>query len=75
MNDSELLYISDEHGTLTSVVVPISLWREIHSELETHHLLKSETMRQRLLRSRGQVAGIPFDDVLNRLGLDQPQPE
>jgi len=75
MTDSELLYVSDENGTVTGVAVPISVWREISSELETHHLLKSETMRQRLLRSRGHDRGIPSAEGLDRLGFDEPGPD
>jgi hypothetical protein len=34
-------YVTDEEGKPTGVIVPIDLWREIVSEQETAHLLKS----------------------------------
>ena len=49
MADAEIQYISDESGETTAVIVPISLWREIESERETRYLLKSVTMKRRLL--------------------------
>ena len=39
-------YISDENNKITGVIVPIDLWREIQSEKETAHLLKSEMMNK-----------------------------
>lgn len=57
---AKIQYVSDERGKTVSVIVPIELWREIESERETAYLLKSETMRQRLLKAKGrQVAVTP----------------
>jgi hypothetical protein len=61
-------YISDESGNPTAVIVPIGLWREIESEKETAYLLKSETMKRRLLEAKDRQAGIPFDEALEKLG-------
>jgi hypothetical protein len=69
MSTEDVQYVSDEHGALTGVVVPIALWREIISELETHHLLKSETMKRRLLEARGRQDAIPLDEALAELGI------
>ena len=69
MSTEDVQYVSDEHGTLTGVVVPIALWREIISELETHHLLQSETMKRRLLEARGRQDAIPLDEALAELGI------
>ncbi|HMB90445.1 MAG TPA: hypothetical protein VKP65_06330 [Rhodothermales bacterium] len=69
MSTEDVQYVSDEHGDLTGVVVPIALWREIISELETHHLLKSEAMKKRLLEARGRQDAIPFDEALEQLGM------
>ena len=64
----DIQYISDEEGTPTGVIVPIDLWREIASERETAYLLRSETMKRRLLEARERREGIPFDEVSKRLG-------
>jgi hypothetical protein len=62
-------YISDEHNNVTGVIVPIDLWREIQSEKETAHLLKSETMKKRLLKAKNRKEGIPFDEACKKLGV------
>jgi PHD/YefM family antitoxin component YafN of YafNO toxin-antitoxin module len=51
------------------VIVPIDLWREIAAERETAYLLRSETMKRRLLESRARQEGIPFDEVRKKLGV------
>lgn len=65
----DIQYISDEEGNPTGVIVPIDLWREIASERETAYLLRSETMKQRLLAARERREGIPFDEVRKKLGI------
>jgi antitoxin YefM len=65
MADAEIQYISDESGETTAVIVPISLWREIESERETRYLLKSVTMKRRLLEAKDRNEGIPVE----KLGL------
>ncbi len=55
MNDPQVQYVSDDQGEVTGVILSIQLWRDILSELETQHLLKSETMRQRLLDARQRL--------------------
>jgi len=65
----DIQYISDEEGTPTGVIVPIDLWREIASERETAYLLRSETMKQRLLEARERREGISFDEVRQKLGI------
>lgn len=69
MSKSAIRYIADENGNLTDVVVPIELWREIESERETTYLLKSETMKQRLLEAKKRQEGIPFDEACKKLGV------
>jgi hypothetical protein len=49
--------------------VPIEIWREIASERETAYLLRSDAMRQRLLKARERREEIPFDEVRQKLGL------
>jgi PHD/YefM family antitoxin component YafN of YafNO toxin-antitoxin module len=43
--------------------------REITSERETAYLLRSKTMKQRLLEARERREGIPFDEVRKKLGI------
>jgi hypothetical protein len=51
------------------VIVPIELWREIESERETVYLLKSKTMRQRLLKAKERQGGIAFAEAREKLGI------
>jgi antitoxin YefM len=60
----DIQYISDDEGKPTGVIVPIDLWREIAAERETAYLLRSETMKRRLLEARERQEGIPFDEVV-----------
>lgn len=70
MNEIDAIrYVSDERGSPTAVLVPIELWREIESERETAHLLKSETMRTRLSEALNRTEGEPLDVVRARLGI------
>jgi PHD/YefM family antitoxin component YafN of YafNO toxin-antitoxin module len=69
MPDAEIQYVSNESGEPTAVIVPISLWRDIESERETAHLLKSKTMRRRLLEAKERQQGIPLDEAIEKLGI------
>jgi antitoxin YefM len=66
---SEVQYVSDESGDTTAVIVPIALWREIESQQETAYLLKSETMKRRLLEARECQDGLPIEAVVDKLGI------
>ncbi len=55
---AQVQYVSNEEGEPVSVIVPIGLWREIASERETAYLLKSETMKKRLLEAKDRTGGI-----------------
>jgi hypothetical protein len=70
MHDLSVQYVSDEQGEITSVILSIELWRSILSELETQHLLKSDTMRQRLLAAKQRSSGVAFDMAMTELGLE-----
>ena len=70
MNDPQGHYVSDDQGQVTGVILSIQLWRDILSELETQHLLKRETMGQRLLDARKRSAGIAFDTAIAEPGLE-----
>ena len=69
MPESEIQIVSNEAGEATAVIVPIALWKEIASERETAHLLKSEAMRQRLLAAIERGSGVPIEDAVAKLGL------
>jgi hypothetical protein len=66
---SQIQYISDEHNNVTGVIVPIDLWQEIQSEKETAYLLKSETMKKRLIEAKNRQEGIPFEEACEKLGV------
>ncbi len=67
--ERQIEYVSDEQGEPTAVLVPIDLWREISSERETAYLLRSETMRKRLLEARQRSEGVPLEVVRAKLGV------
>ena len=69
MTAGSIQYILDENGNTTGVIVPIEIWREIESEKETAYLLKSETMKRRLLEARDRAEGIPYEVVREKLGI------
>lgn len=70
MAESQVQYVSDDTGKPVSVIVPIELWREIESERETAHLLRSAKMKERLLEAMSsQDDGIPFEEALAKLGI------
>jgi hypothetical protein len=69
MKLAEVQYISDGEGNQMGVIVPMTLWQELISEMETTYLLKSNTMRQRLLEARQSNQGIPFEVVREKLGI------
>jgi PHD/YefM family antitoxin component YafN of YafNO toxin-antitoxin module len=66
---NQVQYISDENKNVTGVIVPIDLWKELQSEKETAYLLKSETMKRRLLDAKNRKEGIPFDEACEKLGV------
>jgi len=66
---NQIQYISDDKNNVTGVIVPIDLWREIESEKETAYLLKSKTMKKRLLEAKKSKEGIPFDEACKKLGV------
>ena len=67
--EMQLQYISDEQGNVQSVIIPIQLWREIASERETAYLLKSQTMKKRLLEAKERQDGIPFNEALEKVRI------
>ena len=65
----EIQYVSDASGRPVGVVVPIELWREIASERETAHLLKSQAMKSRLIEAKRRKTGISLKDARAKLGI------
>lgn len=66
---SQVQYVSDAEGNAVGVIVPIELWREIESERETAYLLKSETMKKRLLEAKERTEGISLEEARENLGI------
>jgi antitoxin YefM len=69
MANTEIQIVSSESGEPTAVVVPIELWREFESERETAYLLKSETMKDRLLKAAQRRTGLSLEAVVEKLGV------
>jgi antitoxin YefM len=69
IQSKDIQFISDETGKTTGVIVPIDLWRDIASERETAYLLRSETMKRRLLEAMKRTDGIPLEEVREKLGI------
>jgi hypothetical protein len=67
--DADIQIVSNEAGEPTAVIVPIALWRELASERETAFLLKSETMKKRLMAAAQRSDGLPLDGVVEKLAL------
>jgi PHD/YefM family antitoxin component YafN of YafNO toxin-antitoxin module len=65
----QIQYISDDQNKVTGVIVPIDLWQELQSEKETAYLLKSKTMKKRLLEAKNRKESIPFDEACKKLGV------
>ena len=69
MPNADIQIVANEAGEPTAVIVPIGQWREIASQRETAYLLKSETMKQRLLPAVQRSDGLPLDAVIRKLAL------
>lgn len=68
-SETPVQYISDESGNAVAVIIPIDVWHEIESERETAYLLKSETMRKRLIAAKERTGGLSLDEVRQKLGI------
>ncbi len=66
---SEIQYISDDYNNIIGVIVPIDLWRELQSEKETAYLLKSKTMKKRLVAAKKRDDGISLEEASEKLGI------
>jgi len=61
MAQLDVEYVLDKRSKPKGVIVPIRLWHEIQSERETAYLLKSPTMKKRLLKAKQRNEGISFE--------------
>ncbi len=66
---AQVQYVSDAEGNAVGVIVPIELWRKIESQRETVYLLKSETMKKRLLEALDRTEGISLEEARAKLGV------
>ena len=69
MSENDIQIVSNEAGEPTAVIVPIALWREIESERETAHMLKSPEMKRRLIEAKDRRDGVPLEQVIEKLGI------
>ncbi|NEO98173.1 MAG: prevent-host-death protein [Symploca sp. SIO2E9] len=69
MNQTDIQYVLDEKGKTVAVIVPIDLWRDIESEKETAYLLRSKTMKHRLLEAKNRQGGMGLVEVCEKLGI------
>ncbi len=69
MKISDIKYVADEKGDRIAVIVPIELWEELTSEDETSYLLRSETMKNRLLSAKDRQTGISLEEACEKLGI------
>jgi antitoxin YefM len=70
MDSSEVQFVTNRQGETTAVIVPIAVWRELRSELETAYLLSSSTMQRRLTEA---MEGAAVDGGV-RLNMDPLTP-
>jgi hypothetical protein len=66
---AEITYVSDSAGKTVGLIAPTELWREIESERETAYLLKSETMKRRLLEAKVQQGSVSLEEARAELGV------
>ena len=69
METTDVEFLSDKEGKPVAVVIPIEMWRDMESELETAYLLKSPAMKERLLKSMQSEGGITLEEVRAKLGI------
>lgn len=69
IDTNKINYISDEAGHRSAAIVPIDVWREIESEIETRYLLDNPAMRKRLLEAVSRSESISLSEATQRLGV------
>lgn len=69
MNQTDIQYVSDKKGQTVAVIVPIDLWHDIESERETAYLLRSPTMKRRLLEAKNRQGELGLEEVCETLRI------
>ena len=59
----ELQYVSNAEGQPVAVIVPFEVWHEIEAARETAYLLKSDTMKRRLLEAKERTEGVSSEEA------------
>ncbi|MEQ8189811.1 MAG: prevent-host-death protein [Candidatus Eremiobacterota bacterium] len=67
--EKEIQYLVNDKGEPKSVLIPIEIWEEISSEIETKYLLSNDIMKKRLLEAKERGHGIPWENVRENLGI------
>ena len=65
----EIQYVSDSEGRQVGVLVPIEIWRDIESEMETAYLMKSPAMRKRIKEAMERQEFYTLEEVRAKLGI------
>ena len=73
LDPKTIRYLADDDGNAEAAVVPIELWREISSEIETRFLLGDPATREQLMSAVAGTSGeaVPLPEAMQRLGLTE----
>lgn len=66
---TDIEYVSNSAGKITSVLVPFDIWEEISSEIESRYFLDNPIMKKRLLQARNRNIKIPKEKAYAELGI------
>lgn len=72
-HEHKLKQVVDADGKSVAVVVPIELWREITSALETAYLQDDPVLMERVRNPSAPEQGIPLEQVVRRAGLGKDE--
>ena len=67
VNPETIHYLTDEAGERQAAVVPIDVWQEISSWMETEYLLSNPAMRKHLMESAASAESIPWDEAMRQV--------
>ena len=67
---TDIEYVSNSAGKITSVLIPYNIWEEISSEIETRYFLDNPIMKKRILEARNRNIKISKEKVYEDLGTD-----
>lgn len=69
MPEDEVQFVSDANGKVTAVLVPIDVWSEVASELETRRIETNPVMSARLREAMARSSGVAFEEAIARLKI------